>query len=136
MGIPRVWRMMKHRYRLIGSKCKKCGKVYAAIRQVCPNCGSREMEEIKFSGKGKIYSYTVIHAAQEGFELYTPYVVGIIELEEGAKITAQIVDCKPEELEIGTPVEAVFRYFRDEIDRYQVDAGLRLYGYKFRPIKK
>jgi uncharacterized OB-fold protein len=125
---------MQRRYRFIGSKCKKCGKAYIAIRRVCPICGSRELDEIKLSGQGHVYSYTVIHAAPEGFENSTPYIIGIIELKEGIRLTAQIVDCKPDEIDIGTPVEMVLRYFGEEPDRFSSEAGIRFYGYKFRPV--
>jgi uncharacterized OB-fold protein len=57
----------------------------------------------------------------------SPYAVGIIELDEGAKITAQIVDCDVNELNIGDEVEVVFRKIREDGKE-----GVISYGYKFK----
>ena len=88
------------------------------------------MKEHKFSGRGKVYSFTVIRTPPEGFEMFVPYPMAIIELEEGARVVSQLVDCKPEDVKMGMNVEACFRKIREE-NR----SGLVLYGFKFRPIK-
>jgi len=62
----------------------------------------------KFAGFGTIVTYTVIHTANEQFEAFTPYVLAIVKLDEGPRMTAQIV-CKPEEVKIGLRVKSVFR---------------------------
>ena len=82
----------------------------------------------RFSGKGTVYSYTVVHAPPQGFELHRPYLLAIIELEEGPKLTAQIVDCAREDLKIGLPVEMTFRKIREG-----TEGGIIHYGYKFKP---
>lgn len=125
------WRAFKERYGLIGSKCDHCGHFFFPARVVCPECRRKgKMTEHKFSGKGKIYSYTVIRTPPEGFEIYIPYIVAIIDLEEGARVVSQIVDCSPEEMKIGMEVESCFRKTREE-----KKSGLILYGFKFRPFK-
>jgi uncharacterized OB-fold protein len=90
------------------------------------------MRKIKFpytfAGKGKVYSYTVLYQAPARFEPYVPYIVALIDLEEGPRITAQLTDISPEEVEIGMLVEMVVRKISDEGER-----GLIFYGYKFRP---
>jgi len=86
------------------------------------------MKEIKFSGKGKIYSYTVIRVPPEGFKEYVPYIIAIIELDEGAKVLSQVVDVDPKDVKIGMRVRSCFRKIRSEND-----TGLVLYGFKFRP---
>lgn len=83
----------------------------------------------KFAGTGKIYSYTVIHASPKGFELHKPYYMAIVELDEGPKLTAQIVDCTKEDIEVGTPVSTTFRRIRDD-----PHGGIIQYGYKFKPV--
>ncbi len=57
-----------------------------------------------------------------------PYIMAIVEMEEGVRVTAQIVDCKPEDVKIGMKVEAIFRRMGAE-----GKSGLIRYGYKFRP---
>ncbi len=85
------------------------------------------MEEFKFSGKGEIYSYTVIRAPPQGFDYQVPYVIAIVKMDEGPFITTQIVDCNPEDVEIGKRVETVFRKVIAD-----GESGIIRYGYKFR----
>ncbi|MDO5835114.1 MAG: Zn-ribbon domain-containing OB-fold protein [Methanobacterium sp.] len=126
--IVRGWRHISQRYNLIGSKCLQCGEVFFPMRVICPKCRRKgQLEPIKFSGNGKIMSYSVIHTPTDEFKNISPYAVAIIELEEGAKITSQIVDCNPDEIGIGQEVELVFRKIREEGDE-----GVISYGYKFK----
>lgn len=126
--IVRGWRHISQRYNLIGSKCLQCGEVFFPMRVICPKCRRKgKLEDIKFSGNGKIQSYSVIHTPTDEFKNISPYAVAIIELDEGAKITSQIVDCNTDDIEIGQDVELVFRKIRAEGDE-----GVISYGYKFK----
>jgi scaffold protein (connect acetoacetyl-CoA thiolase and HMG-CoA synthase) len=128
----RAWRHIPQRYNLIGSKCQHCGKVFFPKRVLCPECRRKgKLEDIKLSGEGKIHTYSVIHTPTEEFKLIAPYVVAIVELEEGAKITTQIVDCNPDDVKIGEEVEMVFRKIKEE-----GEDGVISYGYKFRIKEK
>ncbi len=127
-NIVRAWRHIPQRYSLIGSKCSQCGTVFFPKRVICPECRRKgKLEDMQLKGNGKIHTYSVINTPTEEFKTIAPYVVAIVELEEGAKITTQIVDCKPEDVEIGDEVEMVFRKIREE-----GDDGVISYGYKFR----
>lgn len=121
------WRNYKDRYRLNGYKCTSCGATYFEKKGLC-TCGNLDFSEINFSGKGKIVSFTQINSGPEVFETQAPYCVAIIDLEEGARLSAQVVDCKYEELKIGTEVEAVFRKFYKSGEK-----GVIHYGTKFIP---
>ncbi len=123
--VPRIWREKKQRYRLEGVKCKKCGSTYFPPRKVCPKCKSEEMETIKLPEKGKILSYTIIRNAPTGFTEFAPYAVAIVELNNGTKLLAQIVDSELENIEIGKEVELVFRKLFVE-----GEAGVIIYGHK------
>ena len=118
------WRMAKHRYALIGTQCSKCKQLHMPPRVAC-KCGNEKMEKFKFSGNGKIVSYTVIHAAPEGFEKQSPYAVALIQLDEGPVISSQVVGDK-ELLEIGVPVKMVFRKLTED-----GRSGIINYGFKF-----
>jgi uncharacterized OB-fold protein len=83
------------------------------------------------SGRGKLVTWTVIHIAPCDFALQTPYVVGIVELEEGVRLTAQIVDCTVEELDFGISVRRVLRRLRAE-----GEGGIIQYGYKFAAVAR
>ena len=78
--------------------------------------------------KGKIESFTVVHNPPTGFEKYTPYIIALIDLGNGTKITSQIVDCK--EIKIGMEVEPCLRKVYDNDPK-----GLIHYGTKFRVVK-
>jgi len=85
-------------------------------------------EGYQFSGKGEVYSFTVMYNAPTGFEKFVPYAIALVKLEEGPMITTQLTDVDLDKIYIGMPVEMVTRKIKEEDDR-----GLILYGYKFRP---
>ncbi len=88
------------------------------------------MEKVRYSGKGKVYSFTEIKAPSIGFEDQIPYMLAIIELDEGPRLTAQIADCSGCNVKIGDRVEYVFRVIqRDDPE------GLIHYGFKFKLVK-
>lgn len=127
----RTWRHIQQRYNLIGTKCNTCGRVFFPSRVICPDCRRKGvLEPFQFSGKGKIYSFSIIRSASDDFKKIAPYAVAIIELEEGAKLTSQLVDCDVENIEIGDPVEMVFRKIRED-----GKDGVISYGFKFKVTK-
>lgn len=95
---------------LIGSRCENCGAFAIPQRKICPKCHSTQTKIINYSGKGKLAAYTVIFVppimmAEAGYSAKNPYCVGIIELEEGPRVSAQILDVdvqNPENIKIGT----------------------------------
>ena len=85
-------------------------------------------EKFSFSGRGTIYSYTTILEAPEGYEEQAPYLVALVQLDEGVFITAQLTDVDAP-VNIGDRVEMVTRKLTTEGER-----GMIVYGYKFRPL--
>ncbi len=83
---------------------------------------------MNLSGKGKLVTYTITHVAPEGFGDQVPYAVGIVELDEGIRLMAQITDCDLKTLKIGDRVVSKFRRIREE-----GKTGVIMYGYKFVP---
>ncbi len=108
--------------KLMGAKCKKCGALSLPPRPICTSCFGSDMEWFQFRGKGKLAAFTSIVVAppqmvKEGFGKNNPYVVGVAELEEGAKMVARItgVNAKdPADIKIGTPVKAEFLHGQGE----------------------
>ena len=70
--------------------------------------GKRNLRWSRASGKGTLYSYTVTHVPTAGFDGKAPYVIGLIELDEGVRIIANLKDVAPEDAEIGMRVKAVW----------------------------
>ena len=124
----RYWREIPQRYRYEAGRCKACGFICFPPRLVCPRCGAREFETTKLAETGTVLTYTIIRVPPEGFEDQTPYAVGIAELEDGVKLTAQIVDCDFASLKIGLKVRLEFRKLSED-----GEAGIIHYGYKFVP---
>jgi uncharacterized OB-fold protein len=128
MSVARFWRKIPQRYNLIGTRCLTCGKYFFPPRTFCPECRrAGKIADYRFAGTGKVVTFTVIRSASEQFEQATPYVLGIVELDEGPRLTAQIV-CTPDEAKIGMRVRPVFR-------RIAADgkSGVIHYGTKFMP---
>lgn len=126
--VPRYWRYKGFRYRLTVWKCNHCGEVHFFKPLVCRRCRLREFSEFKLPETGRLIAYTCVRNPPAGFEDYSPYVIGFIELDDGTKILSQITDCDPEELRPGMRVEATFRRIREDgADK------IIAYGYKFRP---
>lgn len=122
---PKYFREIPQRYRLEAGKCKKCGEVYFPPRLICPECKSKEFENIRLNPEGKLLTFTIIRVASDIFSLQTPFAVGIIELKDGVKLTAQIADVDLEKIKIGMNIKLVFRKIQDE-----GASGLHCYGYK------
>jgi len=130
MAIARFWRENESRYNLHGKKCTNCDKTYFPPRDMCPKCRRAsigKMQKVQLTGKGKVVSYSTVHDGLPEFHMQLPYTIAIIELEEGARITGQIVDCKENLVKIGSKVETVFRKLGEE-----GKAGVIHYGYKFK----
>lgn len=132
MQVPRYWREQTERYNLTGTKCNACGHVTFPRRTICPACRHESMgqlEDIDFEGEGTLVTYTLVHDGMEGREVETPYLLGIVELAEGPRLTAQLVDLDREDVEIGMPLEARFRKLGEASE-----SGVIHYGYKFGPV--
>lgn len=130
MEVPRHWRLRQQRYGLVGEVCPHCDAKLFPPRDVCPHCGGEAKSVYTFSGKGTIYSYTMMHDAPSGFQEQAPYAVALVKLDEGPMVTAQLTDLGEEKVEIGMPVEMVTRRIRQDGD----ERGMLVYGYKFRPV--
>ncbi len=101
---------------LMGSKCQRCGALFAPPRPICIKCQGTEMQWVELKGKGKLAAFTCIaigppFMAQEGYDRKHPYVSGVVELEEGVKVDARIEEVnrsKPETIKIGTSLVVEF----------------------------
>ncbi|VVB66289.1 Uncharacterised protein [Candidatus Gugararchaeum adminiculabundum] len=123
-----MWRRIPERYRMAGSLCENCRQNFFPRRTFCPICRRKgKIVDKQMSGKGKVFAYSLVTAPPVGYEGEIPYILAIIELDEGPKVTAQIVDCKCDKLEIGTKVKSAFRRITEDGDE-----GIIYYGFKFK----
>ena len=97
-------------------RCTACGTHVFYPRYNCTNCGSRDLEWVRASGRGSVYTYTIARRpTHRAFAERVPYVIAIVELDEGPRLTTNIVGCEPDDVRIGMPVEASFEDVDDEI---------------------
>jgi uncharacterized OB-fold protein len=102
--------------RLMGSRCRSCGALHVPPRALCPACYGEEMAWEEMGSEGKLVAFTTVHIAptvmiEAGYNRKNPYCAGIVQLDEGPAISAQIIGIdptKPEEIKIGTPVRVAF----------------------------
>jgi uncharacterized OB-fold protein len=113
---------------LMASRCKSCGAASFPPRADCEKCMSGDFEFLEVGGKGKLHTYTKIVAAPTGFEDVSPYVVGVVDLEEGGKALAWFGESIGEEdIEIGMDLQIVPRVF-EELEEIKVYYSLERPG--------
>ncbi len=94
----------RHELRL--QRCAACRAFRHPPRAVCPACLSSDLEWARASGQGTVYSFTVTHQNHApGFRERLPYVLAVVELDEGVRLMTNVVGCDPETVRIGLPVE-------------------------------
>ena len=96
-------------HRLLLRKCNECGVLHFMPRFLCPNCWSDRLSWVESSGNGSIHSYTIIRRAPApAFAPIAPYVVALIDLDEGPRMVANIVGEDPLGVKIGDRVKVTF----------------------------
>ena len=125
------WHVEADGLRLVGSRCKSCGQNYFPPREICPECYANgvesELEPVRLSSSGKLYSYSIVQVAPKMFQV--PYGVGYIDFPEGVRVFGQLTTADAGELRIGMEVKA-------ELGRISVNQqGQEVYSYKFRPVR-
>jgi uncharacterized OB-fold protein len=89
--------------------CNSCRRYRYPAARYCPYCLSDDAAWEKVSGKGTIYSFIIVHQLYHpGFRDDIPYNVAVVQLEEGPRVTSNIVGCKNDDVRIGMSVAAEF----------------------------
>ncbi len=97
-------------------RCTDCGTWRHVPREMCAGCGSQAWAWERSSGRGTVFSWTVAaRPMHPAFAARTPYAPVIVEMDEGVRLLSEVVDCAPEELVIGMPVEVTFAELTPEI---------------------
>jgi uncharacterized OB-fold protein len=102
--------------KLMGARCQSCGELFVPPRAICPDCYGEEMAWEEMGGHGELVAFTTVHIAptamiEAGYGRDNPYCAGIVKLEEGPSVSAQILGvdpARPDEIEIGTPLHVRF----------------------------
>ena len=100
--------------KLLIQKCDSCGTLRHPPQPMCEECQSTEWSTIESTGKGTVYTYTVMHYPEIPPFDY-PNAIVLVELEEGGRIASQLMDCKADDIEIGMPVEMKITEVQDDM---------------------
>jgi uncharacterized OB-fold protein len=124
------WTVEEDGLHLLGNRCRECGQAYFPPREVCPGCFAEgresQMEKLKLSSRGKLYSYSTIQVAPKRF--MPPYSLGYVDFPEGVRVLGQLAAPDPAKLKLDMEVEA-------ELGRIAIDEqGNEVFSYKFRPV--
>ena len=104
------------RGQLLIQRCDACQAWQFYPRGICSGCWSTDIRWVPSSGRGTVWTFTVTRQNRTpGFAEEVPYVLALVELEEGVKMFSNIVGCDPGEVAIGMPVEATFIRATDQI---------------------
>ena len=120
--LPQVTPEMKpfwdaaRRHELVVQRCTGCGTHRFPARDICSRCLSRDAEWARVSGRGAVYSWAVMHQVYHpGFAGEVPYAVVVVQLEEGARLVSNLVECPPGDIRAALPVEVVFEDVTPEV---------------------
>lgn len=111
--------------RLAGTRCDNCGAHFFPRRQVCARCLSTETATVALTGRGVLYTFTIVYQSTPEFS--TPYILGYVDLPEGVRVLAPVVGVEIDDVRTGMPVEV-----RVEVVRADAQ-GRPLLGYRLYP---
>jgi uncharacterized OB-fold protein len=111
--------------KLLGLKCKECGTITVPPMMVCRQCASPDMEIIELKGRGKIQTFATVNVAPEGREAEVPYIIVLVELDEGPWLMGNLTGVDPKEATmelIGKRVKMGHKVFPG--DKYSAGEGV------------
>ncbi len=94
--------------RLMGAKCNTCGQVMVPPKPMCTNCLSEDLRWKELPKCGRLLTYTIIHVSPKQFHSMAPYVVGIVEFEEGAQLPGMVRNVSLDAIKVGMEVVVDF----------------------------
>ncbi|MBX9472542.1 Zn-ribbon domain-containing OB-fold protein [Microcella sp.] len=96
-------------HKLVFQRCAGCSHAVFPLRTVCPHCFGESLDLERAAGTGTVYSFTAqARASHPFFAADVPYTLVLVDLDEGVRVFANLVDCPPDDVSVGMPVEAVF----------------------------
>jgi uncharacterized OB-fold protein len=101
-------------HRLLIQRCGGCGALRHPPRPMCPRCQSLEWDTVEATGRGTVYSFVIPHHPPLPWFL-EPYVVALVDLEEGTRLVSNVVGVAPDAVTIGMPVQVRYEHFDGEL---------------------
>jgi uncharacterized OB-fold protein len=108
-AITLPWWQAAAEHRLVVQRCTACGHTRLPPAPVCSECRSAEMDWQQISGRGEVYTYTIVHRPIAAGQPL-PFAIAVIALDEagGVRMLSNLIDVDPAEIRIGMPVEVVW----------------------------
>ena len=109
MGLDNAWWWQMAQEGKLGiQRCLGCQTLRHPPRPMCGDCHSLDWDTVESSGKGSICSYTVLHHPQfPGYDY--PLIIVLVDLQEGTRLTSQLIGCQPQDVDFGLPVEMLIQ---------------------------
>jgi uncharacterized OB-fold protein len=105
-----------HKGELLLQFCPDCQKYIFYPRRYCPTCFSEQVTWVQASGRGKVYAFTIVqNNAPSAFTEEMPFVIAIVNLEEGVRMMTNLVDCDPAAIYSEMPVVITFEKLNDDV---------------------
>lgn len=104
--------------KLLIQRCSGCGQQRHPPRPMCPHCRSLDWTTIESSGRGVVYSYVMPHQPRFPFFDY-PYVVALVELDEGVRLVSNLTGIDPADITVGMAVEVYYQSFDGDLVLHQ-----------------
>lgn len=114
--LTQAWWEACRNHELLIQRCSKCGHFQFYPRTFCTACNSPDVEWAPASGRGRVKTFTVIRQpVSKAYAPEVPYLIALIQLEEGPTMMSALVECEPESAAVGMPVEVVFEQWTEQI---------------------
>jgi uncharacterized OB-fold protein len=114
------------RNQLLIQRCSACGHVWHPPLPRCPSCHSVAVEWMPVSGRGRLYTYTVVyHATHAAMADKVPYISALVELEEGPRVLTNLRNCAEADVSVGMPVSVLFEELTDDVTLPQFEPARR-----------
>jgi uncharacterized protein len=104
---------------LLLRRCSSCDRISWPARDLCPFCGAAGLHDHASSGRGVVYSFTVVRKGEWASE--HPYVIAYVELDEGVRVMSNVVGTEVDDVRIGLPVQVVFDEAGDDVAVYRFE---------------
>jgi uncharacterized protein len=104
--------------KLMLPRCRACGRAFFYPRVLCPRCHAPDIEWVQSSGRGRLHSFGIVYQTiSKAFKVKAPYVLAMVELEEGPRLMSNLINIVPDPRRIrcDMPVEVVFERLTDEV---------------------
>ncbi len=106
--------------RLTFQRCRDCKQAQFYPRAICSHCQSAQLDIATSAGRGQVYSFTVVHRAPSAeFRSRVPYVLALIDLDEGFRVMANIINGDPQSVTISMPVKLTFTADEQRLPQFE-----------------